>query len=93
MSIPLEDLEVRGVYLLRARNLTLGVWDGKHWVGIRQKLGRLFLDSCEMPGDDNTPGSAYATTHIATLPKGMTMTCDHRNRPLFDYLSDLGGVP
>jgi hypothetical protein len=93
MSIPLEDLEVRGVYILRARNLTMGVWTGSAWVGIREKFGNLGLDQSEVPGDDNTPGSAYAITHIATLPKAMSLSSDWRNRTLFDYLTDLGGVP
>jgi hypothetical protein len=93
MSIPLEDLEVRGVYKLRARNLTLGVWDGQNWVGIREKFNHLSLDRSEIPGDDTVRGSARAIEKIAILPKSVSMSSDHRNRTLFDYLTDLGGVP
>lgn len=74
MSIRLEDLEVRGIYRLRARNLTMGVWTGESWIGIRDKFG-LRLDQCEIPGDDVKKGTAVATEHIGTLPGKIELRC------------------
>lgn len=73
MTIPLNELEPRGIYKLWARNLILGVWTGDQWIGIREKFGSLFLDSCEVPGDDTTPGSARAYERIGVLPNGIEM--------------------
>ena len=47
--IPIESLTVGRVYRLQARNLIYGVWNGKDFLGIREKFGRRFLDGCEVP--------------------------------------------
>lgn len=73
MTIPLSELEPRGIYKLWARNLILGVWTGSGWIGIREKFGGLFLDECEVPGDDTTPGSARADEKIGVLPDEIEM--------------------
>lgn len=43
--IPLEELEVGKAYELESRNLSVGVWDGKEFHGIRTKFGNQFMDS------------------------------------------------
>lgn len=42
-QIPFDELEVRGVYVLRSRNLRVGVWTGAGFIGIREKLGSRYL--------------------------------------------------
>lgn len=48
-TIPQEDLIVRRVYLVQARNLLQAVWNGKDFLGIREKFGSRFIDGCEIP--------------------------------------------
>ena len=64
--IPFEELKPRHIYTLQARNLRLGVWTGEinGWVGIREKFGDLFLDTCEVP-----ERTAYAKVKIGELPE------------------------
>ena len=66
--IEIEDLIPRGVYKLHARNLTAGVWTGSQWIGIREKFGDRFLDSCEVPGR-----TAHAEEFICMLPDDVEM--------------------
>ena len=73
MTIPLSELEPRGIYRLWARNLIMGVWTGDEWIGIREKFGALFLDACEVPGDDTVAGSARAYEKIGELPEGLEL--------------------
>lgn len=42
--IPLADLEVGKAYLLEARNIRIGIWDGANFHGIRTKFGNQFMD-------------------------------------------------
>lgn len=44
-SIPLEELVVGEAYLLEARNIRIGIWDGNAFHGIRNKFGTSFIDS------------------------------------------------
>lgn len=44
-----DKLVVRGVYRLRGRNLTVGVWNGTTWIGLREKFGEVGLDASEVP--------------------------------------------
>ena len=43
--IPMDDLVDRGVYAIRSRNLSTGVWDAerKGFIGIREKFGSHYL--------------------------------------------------
>lgn len=43
--IPIEELEVGKAYELDARNISIGIWDGKEFHGIRTKFGTQFMDS------------------------------------------------
>lgn len=44
-----NDLEVGGIYRLKARNMICGVWNGLTFIGIREKFGQRFLDESEVP--------------------------------------------
>jgi len=62
--IPLDDLVVGECYELESRNLRRGVWDGKHFHGIRLKFGSLFMDE-EVHWDlDDHYGTAQATRKL-----------------------------
>ena len=85
--IPISELKRGGVYRLHARNLLLGAWDGEQWLGVRDKFG-LYLDSCEIPADDENPGTAYALKLLEMLPwhiplvSGMGSFCQDCERPV-----------
>jgi hypothetical protein len=44
-EIKLEELEVGEAYELVARNIRIGIWDGKEFHGIRHKFGGTFMDT------------------------------------------------
>lgn len=63
--IPLEELEVGAAYELEARNIHIGIWDGKEFYGIRYKFGDRFIDS-EIHYDlDDHYGTAKAIRKLA----------------------------
>jgi hypothetical protein len=68
MTIPIDDLEIGRIYRLQARNLTFAVWNGTDFVGIRDKFGERFLDSCEIP--DRT---AWALDEVGVVPEGVLL--------------------
>lgn len=60
VKVPLEELEVGSAYELHARNISIGVWDGREFHGIRYKFGSSFMDS-EIHWDlDDHHGTAVA---------------------------------
>ena len=61
---PLADLEVGAAYELESRNLSVGIWDGKEFHGIRTKFGSQFMDS-EIHWDlDTRYGTAQAVKRL-----------------------------
>lgn len=68
--IPLSELQVRHVYRLRARNLNIGVWTGRSWIGIREKFGDTFLDDCEVPEH-----TAWAVEPVGSISDEIALTC------------------
>ena len=44
-EIPLEELEIGAAYELGARNIRVGIWDGREFHGIRTKFRDRFMDS------------------------------------------------
>lgn len=64
----MSGLVVRGVYRLRARNLSFGVWTGSAWVGLREKLGGVFLDESEVPGV-----TAFPLELVAVAPDDLVL--------------------
>ena len=62
--IPLKDLKVGQAYLLNARNIQVGIWDGKEFHGIRHKFGEKFMDA-EIHYDlDTRHGTALAIKEL-----------------------------
>jgi len=58
--IPMRRLLIGQPYSLAARNLGIGIWDGREFHGIRYKMGELFMDS-ELHHDlDDKYGTARA---------------------------------
>lgn len=66
--IPLEELEVGQAYTLHARNLAIGIWDGKKFHGIRRKFGSAFIEE-EIHYDlDERHGTAVALRKLQQSP-------------------------
>ena len=64
--IPLADLEVGKAYLLKARNIRIGIWDGVSFHGIRTKFRDQFMDEelhYEL-NDGNYSGTAHAVREL-----------------------------
>lgn len=62
--IEMKDLVVGKAYELEARNINVGIWDGKEFHGIRHKFGRRFIDA-EIHWDLCTHyGTAQATREL-----------------------------
>jgi hypothetical protein len=82
-EIPIDQLVVGDIYRLRARNLTVGVWTGSTWIGLRRKFGEVFLDECEVPGR-----TAFALGRLGTVPEGIRLAaylgseCQTCHRPV-----------
>lgn len=95
--IPIDNLEHRKLYKLHARNIKIGVWfsDTEEFIGIRDKLGRRFLD-----GENHWDAKDFATACplevIGELPDNIIASqwsgfneaeqCYEYNKPLKDWL-------
>lgn len=78
LMIAKDQLKVRGIYKVEARNIGLAVWNGKDFVGIRHKFGHRYLDE-ERPYEDGPPyGTASAVAEVGTLPE--TIPLETRGR-------------
>lgn len=83
----------RHVYRIFSRNLTIAVWNGKTFVGIREKCGSRFLDSSEISWrvlEDLGP----LPDHIGTWSFDFEKTDPStgfllQNEALFQYLDSL----
>jgi hypothetical protein len=64
-----EQLEVGGIYRLRARNLLCGAWTGVTFVGIRYKFGSSFLDEAEVPF-----ATAFPEEKLGEVPDNVSLT-------------------
>lgn len=63
--IPKAECSLRSVYRLDSRNLSVGVFDGKGFIGIRTKFKQRFLDR-EYHWDDGPPhGTAKPLERLA----------------------------
>lgn len=68
--IPMEELVVGAVYRLwPARNIFLGVWDGRGFIGIRYKFGYR-LDT-EYHGQGEAFPTAWPRELLGHMPEGM----------------------
>lgn len=62
--IPINELEIGAAYELDARNIRIGIWDGKQFHGIRRKFHDEFMDS-EIHYDlDSRYGTAQAVKKL-----------------------------
>ena len=62
--IELKDLVIGRAYELEARNLRIGIWDGREFHGIRHKFGNKFIDG-EIHWDlDDFCGTAKAVREL-----------------------------
>lgn len=59
-TVPLDLLEIGEAYHLHARNIGIGVWDGKDFWGVRRKFGDTFIDSETHWDLDEHHGTAVA---------------------------------
>ncbi len=68
--IPLSEMIYGHLYRLRSRNLACGVYDGNQgFIGIREKLGSIFLDR-ESHWDQGAPyGTAHPQEDLGPLPR------------------------
>lgn len=58
--IPIEHLEIGAAYKLKARNIRVGIWDGRDFHGIRIKFGHEFMDAETHYDLDDRFGTAQA---------------------------------
>jgi hypothetical protein len=90
--ILLEDCEVGCVYRVEARNFKLAVFDGKSFIGIREKFGNRFLDSenhWDAP-DHATCKPIEKTEHRAPEEIGLSVRSgQYENSFVFDFLDQL----
>jgi hypothetical protein len=63
-EIPLEELEIGKCYVLGARNLEIGIWDGRDFHGIREKFGDKYMFAETHWDLDNTHGTAIAIREL-----------------------------
>lgn len=70
--IPIEECIERGVYRIRSRNLTIGVYDGDGaFIGLREKFGDQYLFA-EYHVDQGAPfGTVHPEEFICMLPEGL----------------------
>ena len=85
------DLEVGAIYRLKARNLICGVWDGRVFIGIREKFDNRYLDTCEVPFE-----TAFPLVRLGAVPEGIEVKAREpygdgviTYQKLFDYLEPI----
>ena len=66
--IPNDELVTGGIYLVRARNFSVGIFTGDAFIGHREKMGSVYLDVeylREMPGEDHrVHGTAWGLRRL-----------------------------
>jgi len=99
-KIPFEQLVKGCVYKLHARNLDFAVFDGRAFLGIREKFGSRYLAQ-EYYADGRMFGTAIPKEVVGQVPEGIPLTKDDEEfgtrdektgRPVaFDKPVDEGG--
>lgn len=95
--LKLEELKVRKVYEVDARNFSVGVWTGEFFIGIRYKMGSTFLDREFHYDSDPHFGTVQPIKEIGEVPEGIELLLyvevkeDGRDflatyKPLFEFL-------
>ena len=99
--IELQNLVIRNVYKVDARNFSVAVWQGKHFIGIRYKFGSVFLSheyhwdsdphfgTCKPLEDTGivVPEEIELECHIHYEEDGKKYFKNYE--PLFDFLKSL----
>ena len=63
-GVKIEDLEIGKAYEIFGRNISIGIWDGTNFHGIRYKFGDEFMD-CETHAAYGPPhGTAVAIRRL-----------------------------
>lgn len=57
-AIEKESLVIGNAYQLEARNLKIGIWTGRDFIGMREKWGEQYIDAERYFTDDRTDGTA-----------------------------------
>ena len=88
--IPIPDLQVRGVYKVRGRNLDVAIWDGECFIGRRYKFGwRLSGEQHYDSSPDS--GTVEPTAFLFHAPGFLVLeeygADNHLNYALFGYLT------
>lgn len=93
--IAMTNCVVGHLYRLRSRNLVIGVYDGRGFIGIREKFGHKFL-FMEYHWDQGAPyGTVHPIEDVGVLPEGIPVrvdlgcACKVTNKPV-EYRTDLG---
>ena len=84
--IKIEELEIRGIYEVDARNFEVGIWNGGGFIGIRHKFNSTFLDLEYHWDSDPYFGTCIPIKKIGEVPNELEL--DVRRLELFEYLSD-----
>lgn len=89
---PISDMDERGLYKLKSRNLHVGIWTGEGFVGIREKFGERFL-FMEFYGKWGTvmsmePLNIFLPPEIELAEWFLIDGTYTINKPLFDFLEE-----
>jgi len=72
----LGQMQVRAVYLMSARNFSIGVWTGEYFIGVRYKMGHSYL-SCEYHWEsDPSFGTVKPYRILCLVPESIDLVCD-----------------
>lgn len=99
--IELNNLVVRNLYKVDARNFSLAVWTGEYFIGIRQKFNSTFLSTEYHWDTDPNFGTCKPLEDTGlSVPKDIELICDvhyeedgnkyfKTYKPLLNWLQDV----
>lgn len=87
-----SELQDRGIYALKSRNLRVGVWNGSDgFIGIRTKFGDRFLSTEFIARECGGTASGFDTAHpleqVGTLAEDIPLV-ERKNPALFAALDE-----
>lgn len=90
--IPIADTVADGLYLVHARNFSLGIYQAakKEFAGIRYKFGDRFIDNEDHwdTGEPHGTAKPYRLLEAYVCPAGLN--ADQAYDHMFGYLDDAG---
>lgn len=84
--IPISELKLNHIYLVDGRNYFIALWDGREFIGIREKFGDTFLSE-EDHWDTENRGTVKPYREIDKL-EDYCHACGDDSK-LFDYLKKI----